>query len=261
MKKELLDVIFKSEKRKEILILLQDGSKEMEDILQSLNSSRQALLPQIRILEEHYLVSQEKDTYELTTIGKLIIDEMVPFVNTVDALDVDIDYWGTRRLDFIPPHLIKRISELGKCEVVNPPLNEAYELNKQVVEDCYKSKSVFIISTFFHPMYPTLFSKLIENNVNVYAIFSQDVVNLIRSNYYADYLELRAQNLVHLFMYTKKMNLQAVVCNDHCLLMRLLKSNDGVDNKHVVCFNPCALEWGKEVFDCYMKNSTPITEL
>jgi predicted transcriptional regulator len=261
MKKSLLDVIFMSEKRKNALLLLKDEPQEMGYLLKSLNTTRQALLPQIKVLAEHYLINHYEDTYELTTIGKLIVDEMSPLLGTVDVLDVDIDYWGSRNLDFILPHLIKRINELGKCEVFNPPLNEAYELNKQVVEDCYRSKSVFIISTFFHPMYPTLFSKLIENNVNVYAIFSQDVVNLIRSDYYADYLELRAHSLVHLFMYPKKVNFQDVVCTSYCLLMRLLKSNDEVDSKHVVCFNPYALEWGKELFDCYMKDSTPIMEL
>jgi len=201
------------------------------------------------------------ESYELTTIGKLVVDKMVPVLNTVEVLDIDVDYWGTHNLDFIPPHLIERVSELGKCVVVDPPLNEAYELNKQVVEDCNKSKSVFIIATFFHPTYPTLFSKLIENNVNVYAIFSQDVVNLIRSDYYADYLELRAQNLVHLFIYAKKMNVQAIVLTDFCILMRLLKNNGDVDSKHVVCFNPSAFKWGKELYEHFLKDSIPITEL
>ena len=46
MKKSLIDVLFMSEKRKRVLLLLQDGTKEMEDILKSLDTTRQALLPQ-----------------------------------------------------------------------------------------------------------------------------------------------------------------------------------------------------------------------
>ncbi|WP_370576009.1 helix-turn-helix transcriptional regulator, partial [Methanomethylovorans sp.] len=116
MKKELIEVLFMSEKRKEVLLLLQDGAKEMEFLLRSLNTTRQALLPQIRILEEHHLVSHDRDTYELTTIGKLIVDKIAPVIDTVDALDADIDYWGSHILDFIPPHLLKRIGEIGKCK-------------------------------------------------------------------------------------------------------------------------------------------------
>ena len=242
MKKPLLDVIFASEKRKGILMLLKDGPKETEDILKSLDTTRQALLPQMKILEEHYLVEHYEDIYELTTIGNIIVDEMLPLLDIIEVFDSSIDYWGTHQLDFLPSYILKKVNKLKICNVINPPLDEAYELNKQVVEDCYKSKSVFIIATFFHPMYTTLFSKLIENNVNIYAIFSQDVLDLIRSNYYAEYEKLRTENLIHLFLYPKKMNFQAFVLTDFCILMRLLKNNGDADSKHVICSNQSALE-------------------
>jgi predicted transcriptional regulator len=76
------------------------------------------LLPQIRILKEHHLVSHDRDIYELTTIGKLIVDEMSPLLDTVNFFEVDIDYWGTHNLDFIPPHLWKRIGELEFCRFI-----------------------------------------------------------------------------------------------------------------------------------------------
>ncbi|AFV25201.1 hypothetical protein Mpsy_3002 [Methanolobus psychrophilus R15] len=91
MKKPLLDVIFASEKRKNFILLLKDGPQEMGYLLKSLDTNRQALLPQIRVLEEHHLVSHDRDTYELTTIGKLVVDRMTPVLYTIDALDADID--------------------------------------------------------------------------------------------------------------------------------------------------------------------------
>jgi predicted transcriptional regulator len=65
----------------------------MEEILRSLDTNRQALLPQIRVLEEHYLVNHQNDVYKLTTIGKLLVDEMVPLLDIIEVLDIDIDYW------------------------------------------------------------------------------------------------------------------------------------------------------------------------
>ncbi|TGC09437.1 helix-turn-helix transcriptional regulator [Methanolobus halotolerans] len=108
MMKSLIDVVFMSEKRKDVLLLLQDGTKEMKVILETLNTTRQALLPQIRILEEHHLVTDSDDTYELTTIGKLIVNDMVSVLSILNVFDVDVDYWGTRNLDFIPSHLLRR---------------------------------------------------------------------------------------------------------------------------------------------------------
>lgn len=59
----LLDVLFASEKRRSVLLLLQDESKEMDFFLKSLDMTRQSLLPQIKVLEEHHLISHHKDTY------------------------------------------------------------------------------------------------------------------------------------------------------------------------------------------------------
>ena len=73
MKKTLIDVIFASEKRKAVLLLLKEEPKETQDILKSLDTTRQALLPQMKVLEEHHLVSHYNDTYELTTIGKPLL--------------------------------------------------------------------------------------------------------------------------------------------------------------------------------------------
>lgn len=73
MKKPLLGVIFESERRKKVLLLLQDGAKEMEYILSSFNTTRTALLPQMKILEEYHLISYYKDTYALNDTGKLMV--------------------------------------------------------------------------------------------------------------------------------------------------------------------------------------------
>jgi predicted transcriptional regulator len=166
MKKPLLDVIFASEKRKKILILLKDGAQEMETILSSLNTTRQAVLPQIRILEEHYLVAHYDDTYELTTIGKLIVDEMVSLVGTLEAFDVDIDYWGTRRLDFLPPHLLKKMSELRNCKIINPPITELYSLHKSFNPESMP-RSVYIVTTIFYPDFYLIIEEMLENDLYI----------------------------------------------------------------------------------------------
>lgn len=81
----MLDVLFMSEKRKGVLLLLKDGTKETEYLLDCLDTTRQALLPQIRVLQEHCLVSHSKDAYELTAIGKLIVDEMTLLLDKIEV--------------------------------------------------------------------------------------------------------------------------------------------------------------------------------
>jgi predicted transcriptional regulator len=173
MKKSLCDVIFASEKRKGVLLLLQDEAKEMKFLLKSLDTTRQALLPQIKVLEEHHLVDHYEDTYELTTIGELIVKEMVPLINTVEIFDTNINYWGTRNLDFIPPHLLKRIKELRNCEVITPSIMELYSLHKTYHQD-KTPESVYSVGNLFYPDYQTRFTEMIDNNITInYGIVNQ----------------------------------------------------------------------------------------
>jgi len=163
MKKPLLDVMFASEKRKEILLLLKDGPVGMETILRSMQTTRQALLPQIRVLEDHQLVTHSDDSYALTKIGKLLVDAMVPLIERIETLDVDIDYWGTHSLEFIPPHLLNRIEEIGKCKINNPSIPEIYDLPQGFEEESKRSKAVFGLTTVFHPNFSSVYKGLTDN--------------------------------------------------------------------------------------------------
>ena len=183
MKKPLIEVIFASEKRKDVLLLLQDGAKKMENLLTALDTTRTALLPQMRILEEHHLVSHDNDVYELTPIGKLIVDRMSPLLRTVDALGADIDYWGNHVLDFIPPHLLERIGEIRKCTTITPPVPETHYILKKFHESSKESGVLYSINTFFHPNFIELFDDLVRNNVEIHFILSQDLLDNMTDNY------------------------------------------------------------------------------
>lgn len=260
MTKPLLDVVFMSDKRKGVLLLLKDGAKEMEYLLNSLDTTRQSLLPQIKILEEHYLVNKYDDTYELTTIGKLVTDEMVPLLNTFEVLEIDVDYWGTHNLDFIPPYLLKRINELRKYQVIKPHISEAYELNNAITNSCHISSSVYMIAASFHPNYPALFSEMANKNVNVNAIFSKDVLEHLQKNYHTFLENMEKSKSFNIYV-LPILEFVALVVNDHYLLMRILRNNNEIDGQYILCSNPDALKWGKELFDHYLKDSIPIAKI
>jgi len=260
MVKSLLDIVFMSEKRKGVLLLLHDGAKDMEFLLNSLNTTRRALLPQIKILEEHYLINKYDDTYELTTLGELVADEVFPLLNTLEVLEIDIDYWGSHNLDFIPPYLLKRINELRKCQVIKPHLSEIYDLNNTITNSCHISGSVCMIAASFHPNYPALFSEMARKNINVNAIFSKEVLEHLQKNHFTFLEDVKRGKSFNIYI-LPKLDFVALVVNDHYLLMRILRDNNEIDGQYVLCSNPDALKWGKELFDYFLKDSIPITKI
>lgn len=261
MKRSLLDVIFMSEKRKGILLLLQDGAKEMDYCLRSLDTTRQALLPQIRILEDHYLVSHSQDTYELTTIGQLIVDEMLPVLRAIEAFDTDIDYWGTHNLEFIPSHILKRISEIRQCNIIKPDLVNLYEVNQDFIERSKGSVSLFFIFTFMHPSFPFYISRFIENGINTSIIVTKDLLTKIGQNWQTEANSFIDSGKVKLFLYENDLKFVSLSVSDHCLALRMLNQNNSYDNTQLFCCNPENARWGKELFEFYLKDSTSITEI
>ena len=260
MKKSLLDVAFKSEKRKNTLIMLQEGPKEMDILLKTLKTTRQALLPQIRILQDYYLVAQHTDTYELTTIGKLIVDEMVPLLDTIDFLDIDIDYWGTHNLDFIPAYLFNRLNENKNCEIITPNLVSIYETNKDFTEHAHSSGSLYFIFTFMHPSFIPLIYTFIENNIEISIILTKQLLKIVKDEFYDDLKNHLMHENIKFYLYEKDTNFGSFALSDYHLVLRLLTKNKDYDNKQLFFSNPKALQWGKELFDYYLKDSNLITE-
>ncbi|MDW7732597.1 MAG: winged helix-turn-helix domain-containing protein [Methanolobus sp.] len=275
MKKSLLDVIFASDKRKNVLLMLQDGHKEMEFILESLETTRQALLPQMRILEEHHLIAQRDDSYELTRIGGVVVKEMNPLLDIIDIFDNDIEYWGTRKLDSIPLHLLERINELGKCSIINPSLQDIYDIPSEIYaaiqgthETVNKFNEASVISkyycgltTFLYPNIDTILFELLESNVDVNLIISKNLLDKIRTDFHISFTKLLEDPLFHFYVLTKETGFLSCAYTNHYFLMRLLNNKGEYDNKYILCSSPEAIQWGKELFEYYLKYSVPVTEL
>ncbi len=268
MKKALIDVLFASDKRKQVLVLLQEEPKEMKTLLTSLETTRKELVPQMKILEKHHLVSHYEDTYELTAIGKLIVDEIVPLLEKIGVLDTDIDYWGTRKLDFIPPHLFKRILEFKDCQIINPytqsiyarprELYGAYDLSK---EASTRGKIFFAVTTFFYDNFAQVFTEMLQGQVKINIIVTPDILNRIQTHDRDEYVEIVKDELFNLFVYPKKIEFVSFGFNEFYLLMRLLDGKGEYDYKYMLCSNQNALEWGKELFEYYLKDSIPVEEI
>lgn len=261
MRKTLVDVLFMSEKRKNVLLLLQEGPKETQSILNKLRTTRTALLPQMRVLEESFLVTHYDDIYALTKIGELIVNEMRSLLDTVDVLDVDIEYWGTHKLDFVPPHLLARINELGRCRMISPSITEIFEVNNEFHETSKRSRSLFRITTFLYPNYPMLFSELISSNVEMNLIITDELLDKIRTDNDPGLREMSKTGLIKISIYPDEMGFLSFAYNDYQLLMNPMKTDGEFDKKHILTDNPGALEWGKELYGHYLKDAVPVSEI
>ncbi|WMW25188.1 winged helix-turn-helix domain-containing protein [Methanolobus sediminis] len=261
MKKRLLDVVFASDKRKNVLLLLQNGPQEMDYLLKSLETTRNAILPQIKILEEHCLVFHYNDIYKLTTIGKLIVDEMKPLIDTIEVLDIDIDYWGSRNLDFIPSYLLERISELSHCNIIIPSLENIFEVNHDFLKKSEQSTSLFFVFTFIHPSFPPYISQFCKNDTNASIIVSKNLLQKIKEEWRVEANNHISSGKIKFYLYQSDLKMASLSVSDSCFVIRLLSKNNEYDHTQVFGCKSQAQQWGKALFDYCLEDSIPITEI
>lgn len=261
MKKTLVDVMFASEKRKNMLLLLQDGPKEMKTILKSLKATRTALLPQAKILKNHSLITQSGDIYELTTMGKIVVDETKPLLDIIDALDQNKEYLASHNIDCIPIHLLKRINEIKDCEIVEPSLLDTYEVNKIFSKMANESSSLFFVVTFMHPDFPAIMSEYAKRNINVSMILNKELFEKHKDEWPDEFEHfLNCENIKY-YVCQKDIELLSLSISDQRFVLRLLSKNNEFSNKQLYSHNPKARQWSKDLFNHYLKDSTEITEI
>ena len=261
IKKSLIDVIFASDKRKNTLLLLRKGPQEMTALLRSMKTTRQALLPQLKILEENYLITHYEDTYELTPISKLIVNEMAHFVDTLKVLDRNVDFWGERDLRFIPHELLDRIRELEPYKINEPSISNIHELNQDFTETSASSGFMCAVTTIFHPNFMDLFALWTENKTNITMIISEELFNKLKIQSRSDFQQLLDNKYIRFKLYSRPFDFVYFAFNERCLLITMLRKDGWYDNKELMSFSKSAIKWGSDLFEYYEANSTPITSI
>jgi len=261
MENTLLDLILLSEKRKNVLLLLLEGPKNIETIKKALSASATAVQPQVKKLKEQHLIVQEKNLYTLSEIGRVVVEKMKPLVDTLAVLEENADYWADREMSEIPPFLLRRISELGHCTIIEPQVDHMFEMIPEYVKNARMAKELKTAISYFHPLFPSFFLEIVEKGIPVSLVFPESILK----RWVEDYRE-------HTEQYLKKENAKLFVCKDceripsivaadNFMAMALFPKSTVFDRKYVLCFEPGALAWGKELYGYYEQRSEQINNI
>lgn len=249
----LLDLILFSEKRKDFLLLLKEGPRNIEEILEKLQVPRTALLPQIKKLKEEDLVIHEDGVYRLSMIGETIVEKMQPLLDTLAVFEKNEDFWANRKLASIPPYLIKRIGNLGDYRLIEPDLSYTFDLNPEFVKHLSNSSCIYMFFSYFHPQFPALFLSLARKGIEISLIMSEAVYLRLVDDFRKEGKEfLQMENASLFILDNKRIEIPAVIAStDRIMTLGLFNENDRFDNQYIISFEHGAIKWGEELFKYY----------
>jgi predicted transcriptional regulator len=261
MSSSLCDTIWLSEKRKNLLLLLMEGPRDIEQIKTSLNVTSKAMMPQIKILKKQGLINQKENNYLLSEIGKLIVGNMLPLLNTLEVIEENKDYWGSRDTGVISNDLFMRLGELGECMVIEPDLNHLFDLPREFTENLIKSRHILSSLSYYHPLYPSLYSRLAENGIEMEIVLTEAVYSRLKDECSSELKTLLNSKNVVVEVCEGNLQLPTIAITEKFMYLCLFDKQGKYDHRKVMSFDESALNWGRELFMTYKKQSRQVTDV
>ncbi len=257
MQHELTDVVFRSQKRRDLLLLLGEEPRTMEEIKTLLDVSPTAILPQIKRLTDSDLVIQKNGSYELTDMGDQVFKKVQSLVNVLTLLERD-NYWIEHDLSGIPQYLLDRIGDLKDCKLVEADPSQIFEPSTELLNFFSSSRYLMVFSSFYRPEFLPLYTKLGRMESKVTLIFTESVLEKILHNYEKKIRKLATLQNTELFVCNDGVKLAELMVSDRGMMISLFDSNGRFYHNYMSCSEPEAVNWARELFEFYKSRAWQI---
>lgn len=256
---DLLGIVTSSDKRKNLLVMLQSGPQSWEEIRNTLQVTPTGMLPQIKILMERGLVGKNRDIYYLTDIGKSVARYLVPFIHVVDLFDQLKGYLWDHDFSAIPPSFQLCIGDIGNVQVNEVAMADIFVPSKEFLENIRTSRSVYGISPVLYPSYPAFFVDRAREGLDIAIVMSRSIFDRIKDEYRDELVE--GLNLPNLQLYVSEEDIRfACIATDRYLWLSLFTRNGIYDPKTgLISYDVSARLWGQRLVHSYIERSQKIT--
>jgi predicted transcriptional regulator len=257
MQHELIDVVFRSQKRRDLLLLLGKEPRTMEEIKILLDVSPTAILPQIKRLTDSDLVIQKSGSYELTDMGDQVFKKVQSLVNVLTLLEQD-NYWIEHDLSGIPKYLLDRIGDLKDCKLVEPDPSQIFEPSTELLSFFSSSRYLMVFSSFYRPEFLPLYTRLARLESDITLIFTESVLEKFMQNYEKKIRKLATLQNTELFVCNDGAKLAELMVSDRGMMISLFDNNGRFYYEYMSCSEPEAVNWAKELFEFYKSKAWQI---
>lgn len=258
---ELLNIISASDKRRNLLILLNNGPQEWDDIKRILKVTSTGMLPQIKILEEEHLIERDGRKFFLSPIGKVLTTQMMPLVRTMDVLDKNRKFWQEHDLGVLPPEILLDIGDLGNYEVIASSDVEIYESHEDFITNVSQASTIRGISHMVHPNYPDMFLRLAKAGKQTSLLLTPAAFKIVNEKYHDPLAEWLTCDKSSLWVTHTNIRFSFIV-TESFFSMALFFKNGVFDSKHDVnSHDISAIHWGERLFAYYQEKSEKIDSL
>jgi predicted transcriptional regulator len=256
----LLSTLTFSERRKNILFLLEESPKTLSEIKDNLNLKSPELLPRLKEMEDANMILKEEGQYRLSSLGKVSAIYYKPFLDTLASIEANEDLWVNHDHDVIPETLLSRIQELKDCRVIKDEHEHIYDSHKSFIENVMSATQFMGLASIFLPNFPEMFLGLARKNIPVSIIVTPNVFLKIKREHIAETEEFIKYERTSLYVSSNEKVSFGVT--DRFFSLSLCFKNGTYDPRSdLVGFDSSSIKWGEDLFNHYKENSIEIKSL
>jgi predicted transcriptional regulator len=258
MRSSLITILLSSEKRTDLLLLLKEKPRTIEEINDKLDTNSVAILPQLKKLKEMGLVAHEDRAYDLSLIGKIIVRKMEPLVKAFRLLEDNYDYWSGLKSGEIPPGFFKRMEEFVTHMPGRYHGDDTSSAYREMTEALSNSKKVLLIIPYPNSRYPGICAEHAEKGSKVSVVLTQQVFETYVSGFKKELDTLLFLENSDVYVLDNNIAPPSVAVTDKMVLTCFSPGKNTQDeNRSVAGFGEEAVKWGLELFEYFKALAKP----
>lgn len=258
MDKMLTDLLFMSQKRKDLLLLLRDGGKTIEEIIDTLNVTPTGMLPQIKKLKEEFLVLQDEREYRLTPLAEILVEKMQPLLDILEVIEEHKDFWQERDLSDLSPAFLERLNELKPYSLVKPDTDKFFETHSVFLENMEKSKNILSLSSIFHPVFPETFLRPEDKDSEITLIVTKRIYERLKTDFEKELKLYLNQKKKRLFVFEDEVKIAMLTRTEHFMMADFLTWKGAYDQESIISFEPAPLKLAEDLILYYKDKAQEI---
>lgn len=260
MDRMLIDLLFMSQKRKDLLLLLKDGGKTIEEIVDILNVTPTGMLPQIKKLKEEFLLIQNDKEYRLTPLAEILVEKMKPLLDTLEVIDENKNFWQERDLSDLSPAFLERLNELRPYSLVKPDPDKLFETSSIFLKNIERSKSILSLLSIFHPVLTDKLLTVDDNSIEITLIITNRIYERLKNDFKEEIEHYLARKNRKLFVCADEMKIAMLTKTEHFMMADFLTWKGAYDQESILAFEPSSLKWAEEIILHYKDQAQEIKE-
>lgn len=254
--------IIRSELKQNILLSLLKGNKKLSELKAEVESTETTILHVLKEFENLDLTTKETGVYSLTSLGFIEASICEDFNGATEVLGKYKDFWLNHNVSEIPSSLMLRLGALKDSTIVKTESSELGKVHETFLQLLLNSKKLKGTSPIFHPDYVVAMKKLLNQGGTVELICTGKVLKKTLESA----VSTNEAELIQKFILEEQLKVYliedikvALTVTDNIFSLGLFNLNGEYDyNTDLMSMNPKALQWGEDIFQDYLKQSSKV---